>query len=48
MINKVTDSKWAYHWAKYIGNKDVMKTKITGYYYINLWNYYFIDDQITA
>jgi phenolic acid decarboxylase len=37
IINRITDSKWAYRWARYIGNRDVMIDRITESEYAYRW-----------
>ena len=37
MIEKITESEYAYKWAKYIGNRDVMISKINDSKYAAEW-----------
>jgi hypothetical protein len=37
MIDRVTDSKYAYYWAMNIGNQDIMIDRITDSKYAYYW-----------
>jgi hypothetical protein len=37
MINYITESQYAYYWAKWIGNKDIMIDRITESEYAYWW-----------
>ena len=40
IIDRITDSKWAYYWARFIGNHEVMIDRITESEYAYLWARY--------
>ena len=42
----ITKSQTAYYWALDIGNKDIMKSRVTELHWIIRWNYWFPYDQI--
>jgi hypothetical protein len=48
MIDRVTESEYAYLWALDIGNRDVMKSHITEPEWIVQWNKTFLNDKIVV
>ena len=42
----ITESKYAYYWARDIGNKDIMKSRVTESVWIEKWNDIFPNDKI--
>jgi hypothetical protein len=46
MVDKITESGWAFHWASNIGNRDIMKSRVTEPYWIYWWNITFPSDKI--
>lgn len=38
MKSRITESEWAYMWARDIGNADIMKSRVTESEWIEKWN----------
>lgn len=46
--DKTIPTEWAYYWAKHVGDRDVMRERVTETVWVDLWRKYIDKEQVAC